>query len=100
MSISSSALAGHRLAREVARQSRRPPSRLRSPRRPPMHVFVSANHAKQKKALKHKKKREAKSLKVKETTRLSLRPTGGTIERLQADDAPSALLPRREPHLG
>lgn len=45
---------------------------------------MAVNHAKQKKALKHKKKREAKSLEAKETTRLSLRPTKGELLRLAA----------------
>ena len=45
---------------------------------------MSANQAKQKKALKHKKKREAKSLKLKDTSRLSIRPSAGEILRAAA----------------
>jgi hypothetical protein len=45
---------------------------------------VSANQSKQKKALKHKKKREAKSLAVKDTSRLSIRPTAAEMLRAAA----------------
>jgi hypothetical protein len=45
---------------------------------------VSANQSKQKKALKHKKKREAKSLALKDTTRLSTRPSAAEMLRAAA----------------
>lgn len=45
---------------------------------------VSANQSKQKKALKHKKKREAKSLALKDTSRLSIRPSAGEMLRAAA----------------
>lgn len=45
---------------------------------------MPTSHAKQKKALKHKKKREAASLKAKETTRLLFRPTSRDLLRLAA----------------
>ena len=47
-------------------------------------MAVAANQSKQKKALKHKKKREAKSLAVKDTTRLSIRPTAAEMLRAAA----------------
>ena len=40
------------------------------------------SHGQQKKALKHKKKREAKSLQARETTRLTLHPTSRDLLRL------------------
>ena len=45
---------------------------------------MAANQSKQKKALKHKKKREAKSLALKDTTRLSIRPTAAEMLRAAA----------------
>ncbi len=45
---------------------------------------MPTSHAKQKKALKHKKKREAASLKARETTRLLFRPTSREFLRLAA----------------
>lgn len=45
---------------------------------------MPASHAQQKKALKHKKKREAASLKARETTRLTLHPTTRDLLRLAA----------------
>ena len=45
---------------------------------------MPTSHAKQKKALKHKKKREAASLKARETTRLIFRPTSRELLRLAA----------------
>lgn len=45
---------------------------------------MPSSHAKQKKALKHKKKREAASQKARETTRLALRPTPGDLVRMAA----------------
>jgi hypothetical protein len=49
---------------------------------------VPASHAKQKKALKHKKKREAASLKARETTRVLFRPTSRELLRLVAGRPP------------
>ncbi|MEO5725409.1 MAG: hypothetical protein ABI134_30710 [Byssovorax sp.] len=45
---------------------------------------MPASHAQQKKALKHKKKREAASLKVREKTRLTLHSTSRDLLRLAA----------------
>ena len=45
---------------------------------------MPTSHAKQKKALKHKKKREAASLKARETTRFLFRPTSRELLRLAA----------------
>ena len=45
---------------------------------------MPASHANQKKALKHRKKREARSLQARETTRLTLHPTSRDLLRLAA----------------
>ena len=45
---------------------------------------MPTSHAQQKKALKHKKKREAKSLKARETARFTLHPTSRDLLRLAA----------------
>jgi hypothetical protein len=49
---------------------------------------VPTSHAQQKKALKHKKKREAASLKARETARLTLHPTSRDLLRLAAGRPP------------
>ena len=45
---------------------------------------MPASHANQKKALKHRKKREARSLQARETTRLTLHPTSRDLLRMAA----------------
>jgi hypothetical protein len=49
---------------------------------------VPTSHAQQKKALKHKKKREAKSLRAREAARITLHPTSRDLLRLAAGRPP------------